>query len=69
MTQEEIDKKNRELEDNLPEKERKQSIGITNVNRRIKAVYGEAYGIFMEAVRTGGLCVIVTTDAGGGEEQ
>lgn len=60
MTQEEIDKKNRELKDNLPEKERKQSIGIANVNRRIKAVYGEEYGIFMEPARTGGLRVIVT---------
>lgn len=60
MKQEEIDKKNQELKDNLPEKEKKQSIGIANVNRRIKAVYGEEYGIVMEAAETGGLRVIVT---------
>lgn len=64
MAQEEMDKKNRELRDNRPEKESGQSIGIANVNRRIKAVYGEEYGIFMEAAKLGGLRVIVTVRTG-----
>lgn len=69
MKQEDIEKKNQELQTNLPEKEGEHSIGITNVNRRIKAVYGEEYGIFMEAAKPAGLHVIITIKIEAGEEQ
>lgn len=39
--------------------ETNKSIGISNVNRRVKAVYGNAYGIRMEQVETGGIRVIL----------
>lgn len=41
------------------EMETNKSIGISNVNRRVKAVYGNAYGIRMEQVETGGIRVIL----------
>lgn len=64
MSQEEIQKKNRELRENLPDQGEKQSIGITNVNRRIKAVYGEQCGISMEPGEKSGLRVIITIKVG-----
>lgn len=69
MKQEEIDKKNQELRAGFFEREGKQSIGITNVNRRIKAVYGEEYGIFIEAAKPRGLRVTVTIKAEAGDEE
>ena len=57
MTEEEIAAKNEELcNDTMKEKS---SIGISNVNRRLKAVYGKAYGIHIEAGTGGGLRVIL----------
>ena len=58
MTEEEIAEKNRQLRENKMDKTK--SIGIANVNRRIKAVYGSRYGLELENVKTGGLRVILT---------
>lgn len=60
MEEQEIEKKNRELRENLPDRGEKKSIGITNVNRRIKAVYGDAYGISIESGNPKGLRVTIT---------
>lgn len=57
MTEEEIEKKNKELIHDIMKKQG--SIGISNVNRRLKAVYGKSYGIHMEARAGGGLRVIL----------
>ena len=57
MTVQELAEKNRELERDTMK--RQSSIGIANVNRRLKAVYGSAYGIRMEARQGGGLRVIL----------
>lgn len=58
MTEEEIEEKSRQLRENKMDKTK--SIGIANVNRRIKAVYGKRYGLEIEQVKTGGLRVILT---------
>lgn len=60
MKPEAIKKKNRELKENLPDEKGKKSIGIINVNRRIKAVYGDEYGIHIDAGEPKGLRVTVT---------
>lgn len=60
MEQAEMDRKNRELRENVKIGEKKKSIGIHNVNRRIKAVYGEKYGITMKAAEPKGLLVTLT---------
>lgn len=57
MSKEELEEKNRQLMEN--EMETNKSIGISNVNRRVKAVYGNAYGIRMEQVESGGIRVIL----------
>lgn len=57
MREEEIRTKNRELEAN--EMKKNASIGIANVNRRIKAVYGREYGIRIESRAEGGIRVIL----------
>lgn len=57
MTEEEIEAKNKELDEDIMKKQA--SIGISNVNRRLKAVYGKEYGIHMEARPEGGLRVIL----------
>lgn len=53
----EIAAKNRELEADRMGK--KDSIGLSNVNRRVKAVYGRAYGVRIEPARGRGLRVIL----------
>ena len=60
MKAEDMEKKNQELRENREEQTEKISIGISNVNRRIKAVYGEEYGISIEAAKPEGLLVKVT---------
>nr|WP_308778927.1 histidine kinase [uncultured Blautia sp.] len=60
MTEAEIAEKNRLLRENPKDKDKKTSIGLSNVNRRIKAVYGEEYGISIEAAKPQGLLVKVT---------
>ena len=62
MTQEAVEAKNTELEQDTMEKH--SSIGIANVNRRLKAVYGKEYGIHMEAGTGGGLRVILRFQPG-----
>lgn len=62
MTKEELAAKNRELEEDIMEKQA--SIGVANVNRRLKAVYGKEYGIHMEAGTGGGLRVILRFQPG-----
>lgn len=53
----ELKKKNFQLAKN--EKDPNRSIGIANVNRRIRAVYGEPYGIVLEHTQPRGLRVIL----------
>lgn len=67
MSEEEIREKNRQLQENKMD-ERK-SIGISNVNRRIKAVYGNAYGVRMEKAVSGGVRVIIKFRPEKGEEE
>ena len=67
METEEIREKNRQLQENKMD-ERK-SIGIANVNRRIKAVYGNAYGVRMEKAVSGGVRVIIKFHPEKGEEE
>lgn len=52
-----LKKKNYQLAKN--EKDPNRSIGIANVNRRIRAVYGEPYGIMLEHTLPRGLRVIL----------
>lgn len=59
MERAEVEKKNQELRENSVEQGEKKSIGIANVNRRIKAVYGEAYGITMDSDRRGMRIIII----------
>lgn len=59
MQEEELDKKNQELRINAKPKNRNESIGIHNVNRRIKAACGEEYGISLKAAKPKGLQVIL----------
>lgn len=66
MSEEEIQTKNQQLMENKMDK--RKSIGIANVNRRVKAVYGSAYGLRMEQVKTGGLRVILRFKPQEGEE-
>lgn len=64
MPEEELAAKNRELEEDVMEKQA--SIGVANVNRRLKAVYGREYGIHMEGRPGGGLRVILRFKPEGG---
>lgn len=57
MTDSEIEAKNEQLRAN--KEDRKKSIGMSNVNRRIKAVYGSEYGIRIEAGEQQGLRTIL----------
>lgn len=60
MKEEDIRERNRQLCENRRDMEEKASIGLNNVNRRIKAVYGEKYGISIEALQPRGLLVKIT---------
>ncbi len=55
--------KGREPQEQAGMKKRNESIGIHNVNRRLKAVYGEKYGIYLEAVQPKGLMVVLMAKA------
>lgn len=59
MKAEELETQNRELRGNTGQKGDREGIGIHNVNRRIKAVYGEEYGISLEVAEPKGLRVIL----------
>lgn len=67
MPEEELAEQNRKLREGIMEK--RSSIGVANVNRRLKAVYGDEYGVFMEAVKEGGLRVILTFQPEGSREE
>lgn len=58
MEEEAIRAKNQELSNDIMKE--KSSIGISNVNRRLKAVYGRKYGIYLEARAGVGLRVILS---------
>lgn len=60
MKAEDVEEQNRELRENTGLKKDREGIGIHNVNRRIKAVYGDECGIFLEMVKPRGLRVILT---------
>ena len=64
MTKEAIAAKNQELEHDTMEKH--SSIGIANVNRRLKAVYGKECGIRLETRDGRGLRVILRFKPDGG---
>lgn len=68
MEEEEIVRKNQQLRENEESIKSKNSIGIMNVNRRIKAVYGDEYGISIEGAIPRGLRVVVTIKAEEGNE-
>ncbi len=61
MDAQEIAQQNEALRHALDHKFEKKSIGVNNVNRRIQAIYGDAYGIQMQAAAGGGLevCIMV----------
>lgn len=65
MDSQALEEKNRELRN--PGRTDKKSIGITNVNRRIQAVYGPMYGLTLSQREGGGLCVAVKIGIVGGE--
>lgn len=67
MTENEIRAKNDEFEHDIMKKQ--SSIGISNVNRRLKAVYGKSYGIHIEARPGGGLRVILSFKPKESEEE
>ncbi|MDO4274039.1 MAG: sensor histidine kinase [Eubacteriales bacterium] len=53
MPGEEVERQNHMLEENIYEEH--SSIGLSNVNRRVKAVYGPQYGVRLKARPEGGL--------------
>lgn len=57
--------KNRELDQN--DYRQTKSVGIENVNRRVKAVYGSGYGITLAHTEGGGLSVIIRAGMEKGE--
>lgn len=59
-----LSEKNKMLAENRSDS--KKSIGLHNVNRRIKAVYGTGYGVTLAHSESGGVCV--TVKVGMGEE-
>lgn len=67
MSREDMEEKNKILAANSQEETGNKSIGISNVNRRIKAVYGEEYGVFIQAAEPQGLQVRITIKVEKGE--
>lgn len=57
MPGKDMESKNRELRNN--EMDTRKSIGVTNVNRRLRAAYGDTCGVFLEAGRPRGMHVIL----------
>lgn len=66
MSGEELARQNRMLEENIYEQH--SSIGLSNVNRRVKAVYGEQYGVALKQRQEGGLEVTLDIRFVEGEE-
>lgn len=63
MSKELLEAKNKELQENVKSQEQAGSIGLQNINRRIKAVYGDKYGVSMEMAKPGGLLVTLSIKA------
>lgn len=63
MGMEKLAEKNRELREHAGTNRQNESIGIHNVNRRLRAVYGEKYGIYLEPVQPKGLMVVLMAGA------
>lgn len=63
MDPEKLAEKNRELREHAGTNRQNESIGIHNVNRRLRAVYGEKYGIYLEPVQPKGLMVVLMAGA------
>lgn len=59
-----LEEKNSQLKENCIPKNNTGSIGIENVNRRIKAAYGDNYGVSIEEAQPCGLRVILRLKAG-----
>lgn len=59
IREEDLERQNQELRENARRKKGNESIGIHNVNRRIKAVCGEKYGVTLKRAEPGGLLVIL----------
>ena len=57
MPEKDMESKNRELANN--EMDTRKSIGVTNVNRRLKAAYGDTCGVFLTANHPRGMHVIL----------
>lgn len=57
MKEDELEKKNKELAAN--KNNSRNSIGLTNVNRRLKAAYGHEYGVSLRKGKDNGICVIL----------
>lgn len=67
MDEEAMQQKNRQLQgDRLADSRStgKKSIGLTNVNRRLKAVYGESYGVVLARHATGGMDIVLRVGLG-----
>ena len=62
MSDEEIEAKNKELMEN--KRETKKSIGLINVNGRLKAVYGEEYGVLLKPSDSGGMHISLRVGMG-----
>lgn len=58
-----MEKKNKELK--LNKVDTKKSIGLMNVNKRIKAIYGSEFGVTLKHSETNGIHVIVKIGLGG----
>lgn len=66
MSVTELAKKNEELSANMSS--HTASIGLTNVNRRLKAAYGLNYGVSIQGKEQGGIIVTLSFPHSGGEE-
>ena len=56
MTEEEVQRKNEQLKSG---KRETGSIGIQNVHTRMRAAYGDAYGVSLKRNEPGGICVML----------
>ena len=67
MSEDELANQNRKLKSGIMEKQ--SSIGIANVNSRLRAVYGDECGVSMEAGEDRGLRVVLTFKPKEGREE
>ena len=67
LSEDELANQNRKLKSGIMEKQ--SSIGIANVNSRLRAVYGDECGVSMEAGEDRGLRVVLTFKPKEGREE